>query len=242
MEIKNLQNLKNIPQNIKKKLVQKVFSDVSTSYDLMNDIMSFGFHRLWKNIIFDFIPKNEKGNFMDLAGGSGDITKLIKKNFPLNDCVLVDNNKEMIVQAKKKLQNYNIDYVLASSEKLPFNKESFDNVITSFGLRNFYNMELSLIEIERCLKKSVRFFCLEFSEINSKSLRFIFNKYYDIIPNLGKLFAKNEFAYKYLIDSIRAFPNQIELTQKFIKTGFKNVECYDLFDGLASIHIGKKIK
>ena len=240
MEIKQLINLKNLPQDIKKTLVTKVFNDVSSNYDLMNDLMSLGFHRLWKETIFNFISPNENESFLDLAGGSGDVSRLIKKKFPPNKCVLVDNNKKMIYEAKKKLRTYKVDYVFASAENLPFKSESFDNVIVSFGLRNFSNIDLSLIEIYRCLKKNGKFICLEFSDINGKLLKFMLNKYYDIIPKLGKIIAKNELAYKYLIESIRSFPNQMELSKKLKMVNFKDIECYDLFNGIASIHIGKK--
>ena len=202
--------------------------------------MSFGLHRFWKEHIFDFLNAEKNEIFLDLAGGSGDISKIITKKFPENKCVLVDNNNQMILEAKNKLKGSNVDFVCAESEKLPFKSQSFDYIIVSFGLRNFSNINSSLFEIQRCLKKNGLFICLEFSNVNRKSLRFLTELYYEVIPKLGKVFVGNEFAYKYLVESIKNFPNQIELTKKLIKSGFKKVECFDLMGGIASIHLGKK--
>ena len=239
--IKNkFKNLKSISSNTKGRLVKKVFNDVSKNYDLMNDIMSFGLHRVWKKLIFDFIKPHEDEVFMDLAGGSGDISKIIKLKFPKNKCILVDSNIKMINEAKIKLKKYDIDYVCAEAEFLPFRQDKFNNILLAFGLRNFSCIDKSLKEINRVLKKKGRFVCLEFSEINRRSLKRIFSSYSSIIPSLGLIFAKNFSAYSYLIESIKIFPNQMELTKKLKDAGFKNINCYDLLDGLASIHIGEK--
>lgn len=206
----------------------------------MNDVMSFGMHRIWKKQIFDFIEAKKHDVFMDLAGGSGDLSKLIKDKYPGSKCVLVDSNPDMINQAKKKLRNYDIIYKCSFAENLSFKEDKFDYILLAFGLRNFSDIRKSLMEVHRLLDKNGKFICLEFSQANQNILRNIVDLYFNVIPKLGKIIAKNESAYEYLIESIRFFPNQIELTKIFNAVGFKNVECFDILDGIASIHIGKK--
>ena len=122
---------------------------------------------------------------------------------------------------------------------MPFKSNSFDIIIVSFGLRNFYDIKKSLREIKRVLKKGCKFYCLEFSHINSFSFRKLFYAYSKIIPLYGKVLLNNSEAYDYLIDSIKKFPNQVELTQKLLDSGFKNIEVIDILDGLAAIHISE---
>ncbi len=236
----NIENLKNISSKNKNILVKKVFSDVYKDYDLMNDIMSFGFHRVWKKQIFELISPSANDTFLDLAGGSGDISKLICKKFPNNKCILVDSNKKMIEIAKGKLSGTSIKFKCASAEKLPFRNKEFNFIIVAFGLRNFTDMKLSLKEIFRVLKKNGSFICLEFSEVNNSVTKKMFEAYLNLIPFLGKIFVNNYDAYKYLAESIKIFPNQIELTKLINNSGFNKVDCFDLLDGIASIHIGVK--
>ena len=206
----------------------------------MNDLMSFGMHRVWKQQIFDFISAKKNDLFMDLAGGSGDLSKLIKDKYPDYRCVLVDANPEMIIQAKKKLKKYDLSYTCSVSEKLPFKEKEFDYILLAFGLRNFSNIKKSLNEIYRTLNTNGKFICLEFSQVNNKIFRNFVDIYFSIIPKLGRIIANNESAYEYLIESIKIFPNQMELTKIFNSVGFSNVECFDILDGIASIHIGRK--
>jgi demethylmenaquinone methyltransferase/2-methoxy-6-polyprenyl-1,4-benzoquinol methylase len=240
MASNQFKNLRNISPNKKSKVVNKVFSDVSGSYDLMNDLMSFGLHRIWKQQMFDFISAKENDLFMDLAGGSGDLSKLIKDKYPYSRCVLVDANPDMIIQAKKKLKKYDLSFTCSTAEKLPFKEKEFDYILLAFGLRNFSDIKISLTEIYRTLNPDGKFICLEFSQVNKKILKDLVDLYFNIIPRLGKLIAKNKSAYEYLIESIKIFPNQMELTKIFKSAGFKDVECFDILDGVASIHIGKK--
>ena len=177
---------------------------------------------------------------MDLAGGSGDLSKLIKDKYPDSRCVLVDANPDMIIQAKKKLKKYDLSYICSVSEKLPFKKKEFDYVLLAFGLRNFSDIKKSLNEVYRTLNTNGKFICLEFSQVNKKILRNLVDIYFSLIPKLGRVIAKNEPAYEYLVESIKIFPNQMELTKIFNSVGFNDVECFDILDGIASIHIGKK--
>ncbi len=204
----------------------------------MNDLMSFGLHRVWKQEFVNLIDIDNRSVLLDLASGSGDIIKLIRKNY---DCLCIgyDANINMIKQAQKKIDFDNVFFVNGLAEKIPFKKECFDAVTVSFGLRNFSDIQQSLKEIKRVLKKGRKFYCLEFSHVNNVFLNKIFKIYSHIIPFYGKVFLNNEEAYSYLVESIKRFPNQIELTKKLIKTGFKNIEVIDILDGIASIHISE---
>ena len=219
-------------------MVSQIFSDVSDKYDIMNDLMSFGLHRIWKNNLVDLIKLSPEKVILDLATGSGDIIKIIKKR---SECLCLgyDSNLDMINEAKKKNLK-NAFFVCGKSEEMPFSKNTFDYVIVSFGLRNFSDMDKSLKEVFRILKPSGKFLCLEFSQINNPLLSKLFNIYNKIIPKYGKFLSKNELAYKYLIKSIEIFPNQIKLSKKLLKSGFRKIEVFDIIDGLSSIHIAKK--
>ena len=231
-----LSNIKN------KKSVNEIFSDVSNSYDYMNDILSFGLHRVWKKQFVNLVKFKKNNRILDLAGGSGDIAKLITDSNPeIKKIFVSDINKKMLTKAQQKLSHTNIKILCHRAEQIPFKSEQLDFVLVAFGVRNFDSIELSLGEIYRVLKKNGKFMCLEFSSLNRKSLRLFFKFYCGIIPLMGKYFAKNEFAYKYLVESIEAFPNQIIFSKILKQAGFKNIECFDLLDGIASIHIGEKV-
>ena len=222
----------------KQSKVEGIFSGISDKYDLMNDIMSFGLHRIWKQELIKKIKIKEQDIILDLATGSGDLLELIKKK---SNCICVgyDSNIKMMMQAKTKLKKEKIFYINGIAENIPFKTNTFDFITLSFGLRNFTNVQKSLVEINRVLKKRGKFYCLEFSQINNKSFRKIFNLYSKLIPLYGKLILNNEEAYSYLIQSIKEFPNQIQLTKKLLKAGFRKIEVFDVLNGIASIHVSE---
>ena len=238
MEKRLQKKIKSSNKQKKQILVQKIFSGISEKYDLMNDLMSFGLHRYWKKEFANLIDIKTGDSILDLASGSGDLLKLLGHR---SDCNFIgyDSSVRMLKQAKKKIKNKNIKFVKGVAENLPFKSNSFDIIIVSFGLRNFYDIKKSLREIKRVLKKGCKFYCLEFSHINSFSFRKLFYAYSKIIPLYGKVLLNNSEAYDYLIDSIKKFPNQVELTQKLLDSGFKNIEVIDILDGLAAIHISE---
>ena len=162
---------------------------------------------------------NEKSIILDLAAGSGDITKKILEEYNCQ-CIPYDSNMMMLKSAQKKLKKYNLSFINGDAENLPFKNLTFDHVVVSFGLRNFTNINNSLNEVFRVLKKNGKLICLEFSEVNNQIFRRIINIYYKVIPLLGNLFARNEMAYEYLVNSIKKFPNQIKLSKK-LKSGLK---------------------
>lgn len=234
-----INKLKNISEKDKEILVQKVFSSVSKRYDFMNDLMSFGLHRVWKDYLTKQININDKSIVLDLASGSGDIIKNLKKKSSAK-FVALDANLDMIKEAKNKINDDNVYFVRSFAEKLPFKDNCFDIITVSFGIRNFYNIDKALNEISRVLKKDGYFFCLEFSTINNKVFEKIYSLYSKIIPRYGSFFVNDTEAYSYLIQSIQNFPNQKELSKKIVKSGLNNVEVFDIMNGLASIHIASR--
>ena len=235
----NLKKIKNTKKITKKKFVNHVFSSVSTKYDFMNDLMSFGMHRIWKEEVVSLLEITKKSLVLDLASGSGDISMKIKEKYNCK-CVALDANMKMLEIAKQKLYSNESFYIFGNAETLPFKKTIFDYVIVSFGLRNFNDIQKSLEQIHRVLKKTGTFICLEFSEVNNPFFRKILKAYFKAIPKLGLLFANNKFAYEYLVESILNFPNQIQLTKKLTQAGFKTIKVIDIIDGVAAIHISKK--
>ncbi len=221
----------------KEKFVSQTFSNVAENYDLMNDIMSFGLHRSWKKKVVSLMDINESSVVLDLASGSGDLANLIKKKSNCS-CIIYDANTKMLLKAKKKV-NDGI-YISGKAENLPFRNNVFDYVTVGFGLRNFSDLNKSIIEIKRVLKKNGVLLCLEFSDINSNFFRKLFHFYGKIIPKYAEFFFNKKLAYYYLIESIKQFPNQIELSKKLKKNKFNNIKVIDILDGLAAIHISKK--
>ena len=226
-------------------LVQKLFSEVSKKYDLMNDIMSFGTHRLWKKRLIEIMNINSNDKVIDVGSGTGDLTKIILKE---NKNVLiysVDLNLEMLNEAKKQFNNQqkkNIKFINANAENLPFENNFFDKYVISFCLRNITYIEKALHESFRILKPGGIFYCLEFSAPTSSVINKIYSKYKNkIVPFMGEKVANNKNAYKYLEESISQFPNQKILLDKMNNVGFEKTSYINLFNGIVSIHTGFKI-
>ena len=227
----------------KSKLVNSVFSKVHNKYDLMNDIMSFGIHRIWKEKFIDWMNPLPNTKLIDVASGTGDITQLyLNKLNNLGHAVCLEPNDQMLKQGKTKLKNYkNIRWINAQAENIPINDNTFDYYTISFGIRNVSDINLSLKEAFRVLKPGGRFMCLEFSKINNEFLNFLYKKYSKSIPYIGKFIVGSEKPYKYLIESIDEFLNQKQLVELMIKNGFTNVEFRNVTSGVSAIHSGWKI-
>jgi demethylmenaquinone methyltransferase/2-methoxy-6-polyprenyl-1,4-benzoquinol methylase len=240
---------KKVPLDEKEGMVKDLFSQVSTKYDLMNNLMSFGIHNIWKDTLISNIH-NLNGKLLDVAGGTGDIAfrlykKAIKSNIVPN-ITIADINPEMLKIAKDKAINNNmlfeIDFVECNAEKLPFDDNSFDYYTISFGIRNVTNIDLVLQEAYRVLKPFGKFICLEFSKINNSLLETLYKAYsFNIVPIIGKIIASNQEAYKYLVESIDLFPDQNTFRSMIEAEGFKNVKYQNLSLGIASIHTAYKI-
>ena len=227
----------------KTKLVQNVFSSVAPSYDVMNDLMSLGMHRLWKKRFVEIMDIKEKEIILDVGSGSGDIaSEILKKNLPTN-LYLLDLNEEMLFEGKKRLKKEkNIKYFIGNAEKLNFERNFFDKYAISFCLRNITEYQLSLKEAYRVLKPGGKYCCLEFSTPKSSLILKSYKIYKSkILPLLGEVIAKDKNAYKYLSESIDLFPSQEELSKNLIDCGFVKVETINLFNGIVSIHTGYKL-
>ena len=213
--------MKNIKQS-EIDLVAKVFGDVFDKYDLMNDIMSLGVHRVWKKKMIDWMNPQKGSHLIDVASGTGDIAKsFLEKTEFEGRATCVEPNKLMLETGKNKLKNLNkIQWVSAKAEKLPFKEESYDFYSVSFGIRNFYNIDKSLKEARRVLKKGGRILCLEFSKVENEMLRKLYKTYSRSIPYIGKYITGKSDPYQYLVDSIEKFHNQEELSKILKKKWF----------------------
>ena len=227
----------------KKGLVQNVFDQVYDQYDLMNDFMSLGVHRLWKKDLLNMMNPSSNQKLIDVACGTGDIAKLFLNNVNKKSYVTcVDPNIGMIKKGKEKLKKFNnLNWVVASAEKLPMDINSFDFYTISFGLRNTKDLNKSLSEAYRVLKPGGRYLCLEFSKIENSGLDFVYKKYSKVIPSIGKLIVGDKKPYEYLVKSIENFVNQDELIDLMKKNGFQNCTYRNLSGGIVSIHSGWKI-
>tara|TARA_B100001121_G_scaffold290180_1_gene289760 strand:+ start:383 stop:1087 length:705 start_codon:yes stop_codon:yes gene_type:complete len=227
----------------KKGLVKNVFDQVYDQYDLMNDFMSLGVHRIWKKSLLNMMNPSSKQNLIDVACGTGDIAKLFLNYVNKSSQITcVDPNKGMIKKAKEKLNGFNnLNWIIASAEKLPVDKNLFDFYTISFGLRNTKDIDKVLREAHRVLKPGGRFLCLEFSKIQNSNLNFIYKNYSKLIPFIGKLVVGEKQPYEYLVDSIENFVNQKELLDLLEKNNFTNCSYRNLSGGIVSIHSGWKI-
>ena len=227
----------------KTKLVNSVFSKVSRKYDLMNDIMSFGIHRIWKDKFIDWMNPFQNAKLIDVASGTGDVAKLFSKkgnNIPEITCI--EPNNEMFQEGKKNLKDYkNIKWINARAESLPVKDNVYDFYSISYGIRNVTDINKSLREAYRVLKPGGRFMCLEFSKIDNEVLNFFYKNYSKTIPIIGKYVVGSSKPYDYLVKSIKEFYDQKQLLELLVKNGFSNVEYRNLSNGVSAIHSGWKI-
>ena len=227
----------------KNKLVNSVFNKVYKKYDLMNDIMSFGVHRIWKSRLIDWMNPQLNESLIDVASGTGDIAKLFsKKNNNSTQITCVEPNDEMRSAGKSNLESFkNIKWHKAKAEKLPFKNDTYNFYTISYGIRNVSDINLSLKEALIVLKPGGRFMCLEFSKIDNEVINLLYQKYSKVIPIVGKYIVGSSEPYNYLIKSINEFYTQNELANLIKKNGFSNVEYRNLSNGISAIHSGWKI-
>ena len=227
----------------KTKLVNSVFSKVYKKYDLMNDIMSLGIHRIWKKKLIDWMNPQLNDSLIDVASGTGDIAKLFSKKIKNSNRIsCVEPNDEMYFVGKANLKNFkNVTWHKAEAEKLPFKNETFDFYTISYGIRNVSDINVSLKEALRVLKPGGRFMCLEFSKVNNEMINFLYQNYSKTIPIIGKYIVGSSKPYEYLIKSINQFYSQKELVNLMKQNGFSNIEYRNLSNGISAIHSGWKI-
>jgi len=227
----------------KKGKVQSVFNKVYDKYDLMNDFMSIGIHRLWKKDMINWMAPYPKKKLIDIACGTGDLGKLFLESTQYEGKVLfVDPNSKMLKKGKERFKKHkNISWKKGSAEKVPAPNNYFDYYTISFGLRNAKNINKSLKEAYRVLKSGGRFFCLEFSKVQNYQLNMLYKNYSKIIPHIGKLVVGEKEPYEYLIKSIENFINQEELIELMVKNNFTKCSYRNLSGGIVAIHSGWKI-
>ena len=238
---------KDVPEEEKKKLVGDVFSSVAGKYDLMNDAMSLGIHRLWKRNFVRKAKLRQGMKCLDVAGGTGDIAMSMAKVVGAKGRVTIfDINKEMLDVGKERVIDHGfigpIKFIQGNAEDLPFEDDSFDIATVSFGIRNVTHLEKAFKEMTRVVRPGGKVMCLEFSHPTNK----LFSKAYDffsfnVIPEIGNIIAKDKDSYQYLVESIRKFPDQEKLKKILEDCGLYNVKYYNLTNGIAAIHIGHKI-
>ena len=227
----------------RERFVSKVFKDVFHKYDLMNDIMSFGTHRLWKKQLMNWLSPSKNKNLIDVACGTGDLIKLFIK-YTNNNCSVsaVDSNSNMINAGKERFKNFNkIKWHVCKAEKLCFNDNTFDYYTISFGIRNVLDINKTLKEAFRVLKPGGRFICLEFSKIQNNYLNNLYKFYSKNIPIIGKYIVGEKMPYEYLVKSIKEFYNQEELVELIKKNNFHKVKYRNLSGGIVAIHSGWKV-
>ena len=234
---------KEVKESDKSKYVGEVFTSVSKNYDVMNDAMSFGMHRLWKKILVELACVEDEDVILDIASGTGDISKIISREYPNTSIFMTDINYDMLDEGRNRAidENFysNYSFCQLDGEVLPFDSGTFDLITVGFGLRNFTNKEKGLSEMKRCLKKNGKLLVLEFSKPNNQ----IFSKIYDwysfnILPKLGSLLANDSESYQYLAESIRMHPDQEKLKEMMQDVGLVDCKFYNLLNGVVAIHIG----
>lgn len=235
-----------IPVEQKTERVGGVFSAVADKYDLMNDVMSFGWHRIWKCFAVELTRVRPGQNVLDVASGTGDVAKrLIKRVGPSGQVVLTDINANMLQGGRDNLLDHGItqqaDYVQANAENLPFADNSFDAVTIAFGLRNVTDKSAALKSMQRVLKPGGRLMILEFSKPTNPLLASIYDAYsFNLIPLLGEWVAGDRESYQYLVESIRRHPDQPSLQALCEQAGFEDCSYLNLAGGIVAIHRGVK--
>ncbi|MDP5293839.1 bifunctional demethylmenaquinone methyltransferase/2-methoxy-6-polyprenyl-1,4-benzoquinol methylase UbiE [Oceanimonas sp. CHS3-5] len=230
----------------KEQMVASVFHSVAAKYDVMNDLMSFGIHRLWKRFTIDCSGVRPGHKVLDLAGGTGDLTaKFSRMVGEQGEVVLADINDSMLKVGRDKLRNKglgnNISYVQANAEALPFPDNHFDLITIAFGLRNVTNKDKALASMQRVLKPGGRLLVLEFSKPQHEIMSKLYDFYsFNVLPKMGALVAQDSDSYQYLAESIRMHPDQETLKQMMEEAGLEQVEYFNLTDGVVALHRGFK--
>ncbi len=235
---------KDINELDKPKEVNGVFTSVSNKYDIMNDIMSFGIHRLWKRQFIRLCDVKSKKKALDIACGTGDISlELIKKN-PSLDLTCLDPNAKMIEICKKKFINKgitNIDYQIKGIEEYKPKNKKYDLITVTFGFRNFTNHKIALQNIMKMLEPGGLFLILDFKKPRNKFYSKLFKFYsLNVIPNIGKIVANDRSSYRYLGESIQTYFSPNEIKEMLLESGFSHTEIINLPEDVASIHLGRK--
>lgn len=236
-----------VKEDEKATMVRSVFDSVAGKYDVMNDLMSFGIHRIWKRIALQLSHVRYGEKVLDLAGGTGDMTSLFRQRVGEKGLVVLsDINAEMLSRGRDRLIDEGVtegvQYAQIDAEQLPFEDQTFDCVSIAFGLRNVTHKETALKSMYRVLKPGGRLIVLEFSEVKAPLLRKTYDLYsFKLLPWMGKMVANDEESYRYLAESIRMHPNQETLRKMMSEAGFSRCEYFNLTLGVVAVHRGYRI-
>ena len=230
----------------KSEKVQGVFSSVASKYDVMNDVMSLGIHRVWKDAMTDWLAPIRGQALLDVAGGTGDISFRFLRRANGANATVLDLTEPMLAEGRKRAETVGIsgqlEWVVGDAMALPFEDDSFDVYTISFGIRNVTDPQKALSEAYRVLKPGGRIMVLEFSHIPNNLLQWFYDKYsFNVIPRLGQIIASDRSSYQYLVESIRKFPKQESFLKLVNAAGFENTKYRNLTMGVACLHSGWKI-
>ena len=235
-----------VPEAEKAKKVQGVFTSVASKYDVMNDVMSMGIHRIWKEVMMDWLAPRPSQKLLDVAGGTGDISFKFLKRAGSGHATVLDITENMMIEGRKRAEANQmldrLDWVVGDAMALPFADNSFDVYTISFGIRNVTHPKDALNEAFRVLRPGGRLMVLEFSQIPVPLAQKAYDFYsFNVIPRMGKLIANDRDSYQYLIESIRKFPNQETFLSMVRQAGFENANYRNLSLGISALHSGWKI-
>lgn len=227
-------------------LVHGVFTNVASKYDVMNDVMSVGVHRLWKDAMMDWLAPRDGQRLLDVAGGTGDIAFRFLKRAPGANAVVLDMTESMLIEGRKRAEAEaladRLDWTVGDAMALPFEDNVFDVYTISFGIRNVTRIPDALSEAFRVLKPGGRLMVLEFSQLPNEGLQKLYDLYsFNIIPRMGQAIAGDRDSYQYLVESIRKFPDQDLFAQMIREAGFGQVKYRNLSMGIAALHSGWKL-
>jgi demethylmenaquinone methyltransferase/2-methoxy-6-polyprenyl-1,4-benzoquinol methylase len=236
---------KTVDEDAKAGMVHGVFTNVASKYDIMNDAMSMGVHRIWKDAMMDWLAPRKGMKLLDVAGGTGDISFRFLKRAGGGHATVFDMTQSMLdagrLRAEAESMQDSLDWVCGDAMALPFEDNTFDAYTISFGIRNVTRIQDAINEAYRVLKPGGRFLVLEFSTIPNPAMQWAYDRYsFNVIPPLGQIIANDRDSYQYLVESIRQFPKQEQFAQMIRDGGFSQVKYRNLSLGIAALHSGWK--
>ena len=236
-----------VAEDQKAGLVQGVFSSVASRYDIMNDLMSGGIHRLWKDAMMDWLAPRPGQRLLDVAGGTGDVAfRFLRRAGDTAQATVLDLTEPMLIEGQKRAEAANmagqLDWVVGDAMALPFETNTFDVYTISFGIRNVTRVEEALAEAFRVLRPGGRLMVLEFSQIPNDLMQKVYDLYsFNVIPAMGQVVTGDRDSYQYLVESIRRFPDQDRFAEMIRAAGFEQVKYRNLSMGIAALHSGWKL-